>query len=282
MAAQSSSEMRARCVASRGTSVIRRTPLVSTTRAASGSAQMLNSADGVTFPTSWPPPMMTISGILSARRGSRLRAAPTLLNGPVGTRMISSVVDMYVSMRNSTAPWSRGRDVDGGMSRYRPWTSMCPDRSSRGRGKSCRTRGCASPAWTGIDAPRRSKTRSVFSVVNSRGTFPFTVVAATSSMSGCSAASISATASSVPVSTSRITRWPTAPSFCRSDACPAPPETRLRVERLPGNRRRRPEGRRRDARSALGLRECHPTARRPPDTGSPSDRGVLRTPGGHP
>ena len=49
-AAQSSSETSALWVASSGTSVIFRTPLPSTIRAASGSAQTLNSARGVTFP----------------------------------------------------------------------------------------------------------------------------------------------------------------------------------------------------------------------------------------
>ena len=49
-----------------------------------------------------------------------------------------------------------------------------------------------------------SKTRSEFSVQYSTGTLPLTVVAPISSRSGWSAASMSATASSVPVSTSRI------------------------------------------------------------------------------
>ena len=50
----------------------------------------------------------------------------------------------------------------------------------------------------------RSNTRSVFSVVSSTPVLPLTAVAPTSSMSGDSAATISATASSVPVSTSRM------------------------------------------------------------------------------
>ena len=49
-----------------------------------------------------------------------------------------------------------------------------------------------------------SNTRSEFSVQYSTGTLPLTVVAAISSRSGWRAASMSATASSVPVSTSRI------------------------------------------------------------------------------
>src|SRR5947207_14614144 len=50
----------------------------------------------------------------------------------------------------------------------------------------------------------KSRTRSELSVQLCTGTFPFTVVTATSSSSGCSAANMIATASSVPVSTSRI------------------------------------------------------------------------------
>src|SRR5687768_16873695 len=55
-----------------------------------------------------------------------------------------------------------------------------------------------------MSTPSRSNTRSVLSVQSATGLLPLTVVTATSSRSGWSAASISAIASSVPVSTSRI------------------------------------------------------------------------------
>src|SRR6185295_16848737 len=52
--------------------------------------------------------------------------------------------------------------------------------------------------------PTWSSTRSVLSVQYRTSTLPLTVVQPTRSSAGCSAASITATASSVPVSTSRI------------------------------------------------------------------------------
>src|SRR3954464_15062613 len=67
------------------------------------------------------------------------------------------------------------------------------------------------------DRPMKSRTRSVLSVVFSTGTLPFTVVTATSSSCGWSAANMIATASSVPVSTSRITFCGTCPPY-RQDA----------------------------------------------------------------
>ena len=61
------------------------------------------------------------------------------------------------------------------------------------------------PRWTGTSGiPIQSKTRSVFSVQLSTLVLPLTTVAPTSSMSGDRAAVMSATASSVPVSTSRM------------------------------------------------------------------------------
>ena len=66
---QSPYDTSARCVASSGTSVILRNLAANTTAAASGSPQMLNSAEGVTLPISCPPPMMTISGTRSTSLG---------------------------------------------------------------------------------------------------------------------------------------------------------------------------------------------------------------------
>ena len=61
------------------------------------------------------------------------------------------------------------------------------------------------PRWTGTPGiPIQSNTRSVFSVQLSTLVLPLTTLAPTSSMSGDSAAVMRATASSVPVSTSRM------------------------------------------------------------------------------
>ena len=87
-AAQSSSETSARCVASSGTIRIGR-PQLTTIRAASGSSQMLNSADAVEFPWSWAPPMITISGIRSRIRGSFCIAVAMFVSGPTGTSVMS-------------------------------------------------------------------------------------------------------------------------------------------------------------------------------------------------
>src|SRR5215217_6852324 len=85
----------------------------------------------------------------------------------------------------------------------------------RGTGKSGRSIGRREPSYTGTFAPMTSKTRNEFSVHTSTGTLPFTVVAATSLRSGCNAANRRATASSVPVSTSRM-------SFVGTDVRPLP------------------------------------------------------------
>ena len=60
-----------------------------TIAAASGSAQMLNSAAGVTLPREAEPPMITKSLTHDASRGSRRSASPMLVSGPVATSVIS-------------------------------------------------------------------------------------------------------------------------------------------------------------------------------------------------
>ena len=84
----SSSDTSARWVASSGTIRIGR-PQLTTIRAASGSSQMLNSADAVAFPWSWAPPMITISGIRSTIRGSFWIAIAMFVSGPTGTSVMS-------------------------------------------------------------------------------------------------------------------------------------------------------------------------------------------------
>ena len=64
-------------------------PARNTTAAASGSAQMLYSAAGVTLPRPADPPMITNSRTQSASRGSRRTASAMLVSGPVATSVIS-------------------------------------------------------------------------------------------------------------------------------------------------------------------------------------------------
>ena len=82
-----------------------------------------------------------------------------------------------------------------------PWIRVAIPRATCDRAS-----GRSIPRCTGIaGSPIQSNTRKVFSVVKSMVVLPLTLVAPISSRSGESAATISATASSVPVSTSRMT-----------------------------------------------------------------------------
>ena len=61
------------------------TPLLNTISAASGSANILNSAEGVTFPCiKYPPPIIAISVIRVFMLGFFVKANATLVNGPIG------------------------------------------------------------------------------------------------------------------------------------------------------------------------------------------------------
>ena len=116
-----------------------------TTRAASASAQMLNSEAADEFPTSWPPPMMIVVGMRSTMRGSSFTAMATLVSGPTGRSAISSVVERYVSMRNSTACAACLVERAAGMGDSSPWTSPLRPVTSRGIGKSRRAIGVPIP-----------------------------------------------------------------------------------------------------------------------------------------
>ncbi len=74
-------------------------PARKTIAAASGSAQMLNSAAWLTLPRLAEPPMITKSLTQLASRGSRLSASPMLVSGPVATSVISPRAAPMVSMR---------------------------------------------------------------------------------------------------------------------------------------------------------------------------------------
>ena len=71
------------CVTSRPT-IVTSIPLWKTACAASGSAQMLNSAAGVMLPSAMAPPMSTISPSRAAASGCCASSRATLVSGPVG------------------------------------------------------------------------------------------------------------------------------------------------------------------------------------------------------
>jgi hypothetical protein len=73
-------------------------PARKTIAAASGSAQMLNSAAWFMLPRLAEPPMITKSLTQVASRGSRLSASPMLVSGPVATSVISPRAAPMASM----------------------------------------------------------------------------------------------------------------------------------------------------------------------------------------
>ena len=174
------------CVASSGTINTSLKPASKTLAAASGSAQMLNSADGVMFPTSWPPPMMISCGTHSANFGSWATAAAMFVSGPIGISVIGSVAVRYVSISHSTARFEAAARVLRGMSRYVPCGS-CTESAlkKRSAGIVFRTSGRGSPACTGIsERPIRSNTEMLLVVVAVSGAFPNTVLTPIRSISG--------------------------------------------------------------------------------------------------
>ena len=174
--------------------------------AASGSAQTLNSAAGVMFPSAIAPPMRTIR----AGRMPRSTASATFVNGPTAT---STVCGVRCSTRKSTACWSTGSEARCGRSGpsrpLSPWTWAAT--------WSSRTSGRSAPTATGTSVRSTSaSTRRALSVVFSIVWFPCVVVTPTSSSSGLASASRSAIASSCPGSQSRMTGVVTAGVWRRS------------------------------------------------------------------
>ena len=91
----------------RGRSSSRRAPEPKTRAAASGSAQMLNSAAGVMFPSAMAPPISTIRSTFSPpMRSSR---SATFVSGPVGTSVTGWGCSTMRSIMKSTACWATGR-----------------------------------------------------------------------------------------------------------------------------------------------------------------------------
>ena len=112
---------------------------------------------------------------------------------------------MYVSTRKSTARRACCADRGGGIGSSSPCIApFVADRLTRDREVVPRHRR-GLPLEHRESPGRAGRTRAACCPCSRRpGLLPLTVVAATSSRSGWSAASMSATASSVPVSTSRI------------------------------------------------------------------------------
>ena len=106
----------------------------------------LAAEEGVVFPDSWAPPMITVRGIRSTIRGSRRMASAMLLSGPTGTSTISSVAARYVSIRNSAARRACLTDRGGGIGSSRGCMLPSRWRISRGIGKSSRSSALAAPS----------------------------------------------------------------------------------------------------------------------------------------
>src|ERR687889_1277089 len=164
---------------------------------------MLNSAAGVVLPRPMLPPMREICATLSLRSGCSRRNAAMLVSGPTGMRLTGSVELRRVSAIRATAPlWSGSKPASGISSA--PSSPLLPCMSSAVW--SSRSRGSDAPTPTGTCVhPTKESTRRALRVVFSMGTLPATVVTASRSRLGCPQASIMATASAWPGSTSRIT-----------------------------------------------------------------------------
>ena len=217
--------------------MVTRHPALNVMAAASGSAQMLNSAAGVTFPRPAEPPMMTKSRTQPASRGSRRTASAMLVSGPVATRVISPGAALICSMMKSTA-WPRAGSVRvGGRLAAPSPDSPCTSRASA----TGRSSGCALPGTTGTSGqPARSSTLSALPVTLPRSTFPLTVVTPARSRPGWPQPNTMASASSIPGSQSRMTRvgggWLTNPivglSQWRAASGPVRPPPRTGTARV--------------------------------------------------
>ncbi len=129
-------------------------PAWKTACAASGSAQMLNSAAGVWFPSAIAPPMRTMRSTFAPP--VRSSSSATFVSGPVGTRVTGMPLAVIMRSRNDTAcslarrPLRRRR---GGPSRpVSPWT--CEATMSSRRSGRC------SPAATGMSRAPRGRGRA--------------------------------------------------------------------------------------------------------------------------
>ena len=178
-------------------------PLSKTRAAASGSIQMLNSADGVWFPSWIAPPMSTTRSIFCCRLGMRLEE-----QGDVGERAerderdgsvrSSDLLRQEVLRVPGDGLGARRREVDA----VEPGLAVgvgCDDELARREARPRRRRRRISVR------PASSRTRSAFAVVLSSVWFPATAVTPRTSSSGLPSARRSASASSWPGSQSMRT-----------------------------------------------------------------------------
>jgi len=96
-------------------------PLFKTISAASGSFQILNSAAAVEFLTSCPPPMITISSMLSTNEGSARRTIAMFVRGPTGTIVTFSGLFLIVFMYHVTKFSSTGFNTGSGRLNFLGW-----------------------------------------------------------------------------------------------------------------------------------------------------------------
>src|SRR5215218_6644542 len=164
---------------------------------------MLNSAAGVVLPNPMLPPMREMCVIRFFRSWCSRRNRAMFVSGPTGMRVTGSEEALMVSEIRATASRSSGPKLASGISSG-PSSPLLPWMSSAVW--SGLFNGSEAPLPTGTSSrPRRERTRRALRVVFSMVTLPATVVTASRSRSGCPQASIRATASSWPGSTSRIT-----------------------------------------------------------------------------
>ena len=146
--------------------------------------------------------MMTSPATRSGNAGATFKAIARLVRGPRHTSVISPGLlraSRTIAAGPLSAPVSRRLGSSPASPRpSSPWNWAAVT--------NCRASGRLAPRYTGTSlAPNQSRTVTVLGVVWSIPTLPATVVAATSSISGSSTASPNARASSIPVSTSKMT-----------------------------------------------------------------------------
>ena len=172
-----------------------------TIAAASGSAQMLNSAAAVVLPAPSEPPISEIAAIRSWSAGAARRSRAMFVSGPVATSVTG--LSRVAQHRAHQLDGGEVDRPDRGLRQVRAVESRVPvelDRDPRSR-----TSGRSAPAATGTSVrPSRVRTRSALRVVRSSGALPATVVIASSRSSGRAVASTIASASSCPGSQSRM------------------------------------------------------------------------------
>src|SRR5699024_6195129 len=177
------------------------TPLFSTIEAASGSCHTLNSALAVALPTEAEPPMNTTCSIRSATSGYIRSSRARLVIGARATMVTGSADSVSTRRISSTACTLLTSRALAGRSVLPSPSAPCICEASRGRS----TSGRSAPAATGTSpAPARSSTAWVLATTAGRATLPATQVTARTCRSGWRTAVISAIASSIPVSTSRM------------------------------------------------------------------------------